>query len=114
MTIIEEAVVPGEFACPECGFVVVKSIINPTTGDVGRDAKDRLEQCPNDRSILRPVKYADALTEARKAACEHMAKARTGEQMEVLLHNLVVRGRLYGHEKQAAENLLKDWQELQA
>lgn len=108
----EEPTVPGEFACPQCGFVLTKSFINPAAGLVGRYTKDRLEPCPNDGSITRPVKYADALAEARKMACEHMKKARKGEQMETLLHNLVVRGRLHGHEKQAAENLLRDWENL--
>jgi hypothetical protein len=107
----DKTTVPGEFSCPQCGFVVIKSIINPATGQTGRDAADRLETCPNDGTILRPVLYADALTEARKDACKAMRQLRIAEQMEVLLHNLVVRGRLSGHELQAAKNILGDWQE---
>lgn len=106
----DQPTVPGEFACPQCGFVVTKSVINPHTGATGRDSADRLEPCPNDGAILRPVPYADALAEARSAACKAMSQARIAEQMEVLLHNLIVRGRLAGHEKVAAENITRDWQ----
>ena len=68
-----EQIVPGEFACPECGFVVIKSVLNPTTGQCGRDSADRLEPCSNDGTILRPVTYADALAEARDHACSQAA-----------------------------------------
>jgi hypothetical protein len=104
--------VPGEFECPDCGFILTKTVINPRTGGFARDSTDRLEPCPNDGSIMRPVKYSKALDEARQMACRHMAKARKGEQMEVFINNLLVRGRLYGHEKKAAEDLLKDWKQL--
>ena len=69
----EQPTVPGEFACPECGFVLTKSVLNPTTGQCGRDVADRLEPCPNDGTILRPVTYAEALAEAREHACQQSA-----------------------------------------
>lgn len=65
----DESIVPGEFQCPQCGFVITKSILNPSIGACSRDTADRLEPCPNDGTILRPVKYADALAEARIEAC---------------------------------------------
>lgn len=105
----EAPTVPGEFHCPQCGFVVVKSVINPATGQTGRTFADTLDQCPNDGTILRPVTYADALAEARREACKSARLARLGEMMEVLLHSLLQRGRLGGHEKQAAENIVGDW-----
>jgi len=111
MIMTETPTVPGEFCCPECGFVVVKSILYAENGAVARDTTDRMELCPNDGTILRPVAYADALDEARHEACRMGARARIGEQMEVLLHNLLVRGRLSGHEKTAAENIVKDWEQ---
>lgn len=104
-----EPTVPGEFCCPECGFVVIKSTLSAFTGEVRRIVADTMDLCPNDGTILRPVIYFDALNEARSTACRFSAQARIGEQMETLLNNLLVRGRLSGHEIAAAQNIVNDW-----
>lgn len=107
----DEPVVPGEFKCPQCGFVVLKSILSATSGACWRDSKDVLEPCPNDGTILRPVLMIDALNEARGEACKMARKIRIAEQMECLLHNLVNRGSIGGHEFKAAESVLQSWKE---
>jgi hypothetical protein len=73
--------VPGEFHCPQCRFVLTKSIINQQMEFVGRDAADTLEPCPNDGSILRPVRWEDALNEARGDAVKFMQEARTAQDL---------------------------------
>jgi rubrerythrin len=75
----QEPVVPGEFRCPQCGFVLTQSILYAANGAVARDTADRLEPCPNDGTILRPVLYADALAEARGQACKLAVEVRTAE-----------------------------------
>lgn len=72
----DEPTVPGEFRCPECGYELTKSVMHGPSGAIARDAADTLEACPNDRSILRPVLYADALNEAREQACAGMILLR--------------------------------------
>lgn len=71
-----QPIVPGEFHCPECGFVVTKNILYVNGETIGADTADRLEPCPNDGTIMRPVLYLDALNEARKLACESMMEVR--------------------------------------
>lgn len=68
--------VPGEFQCPQCGFSLTKSFINTDAAIVGRDSRDVMEPCPNDGSILRPVKWADALDEARGQVWKFVKEGR--------------------------------------
>jgi hypothetical protein len=110
----DEPKVPGEFKCPKCGFVIMKSVLYAESGNIARDTRDTLEPCPNDGEILRPVTFFDALNEARGEACRVAKLVRIGEQMETLLQNLTVRGRLAGHEEIAAKNICSIWAQAQA
>lgn len=98
----EEPTVPGEFKCPECGFVLMKSILNPTTLAVSRDSTDRLEPCPNDGAILRPVSYREALEEARAEACRSLAARNALDEIAIALNDWW-RERLATHQQRAAE-----------
>lgn len=54
----EVAAAPGEFKCPDCGFVVVKSTINAETGAIGPVTGCAIvELCPNG-VLLQAVLYA--------------------------------------------------------
>jgi len=64
----ESIYVPGEWTCDACGFVVVKSVIIASTGDIMADASAHVEACPNDGTAMRQVTWREALTEARDIA----------------------------------------------
>lgn len=78
--VAEEQYVPGEWTCDACGFVMIKSIINAHSGNVGRDIGDHVECCPNDGMAMRRITMMEALREARDLTMDLGKRLRVAEE----------------------------------
>lgn len=85
--------IPGEYRCQKCGFVLMSSVMNPETGDVG--ANQERPKCPNDGALMYRVTWAQAAREARDHAIASMGivnminalREREGSSVTILCEN---------------------------
>lgn len=80
-------IIPGEWKCPQCQFVLHKRVLSALTGTVGIDNDCAFEHCPNDGALLQQDTYPEALEEAQRLYVELSIRYATLERQLQQAHD---------------------------